>query len=62
MKQQEIAKKANTSQGYISELISTKKRPSWKIAKALAEATNTTPELWLEGSTEEIKEALATYN
>ncbi|MCF8025828.1 MAG: helix-turn-helix domain-containing protein [Desulfobacteraceae bacterium] len=57
--QKEIAEKAEISTGYLSELISVKKRPSWHTAKKLSQATNTDPVLWLEGKSEDIKEALS---
>lgn len=57
--QKKIALKTNISEGFLSELISAKKRPSWHTAKKLAKATNTNPVLWLEGSPEDIKLALS---
>ncbi len=51
---QKIARLTNASQSYVSKLLSGKRRPSYDKAKAFAEATNTTKELWLEGSPEQI--------
>jgi len=60
--QNEIANSVGVSDAFISMLISGKKRPSWKKAKMLAAFTGTKPELWLDGSPEEIKAALAGEN
>jgi len=54
----EIAKKANVSQSAFSNILSTRRRPSWKVAKRLAETTCTSPELWLEGTPKEIRAAV----
>ena len=54
-----IAKMTNISAGYLSEIINNKKRPSWSTAKRLAETTETSPELWLEGTREQIRAALS---
>jgi len=56
-----IAQKCSISQGFLSDIISNKRRPSWKTAKRLAKETNTSPELWLDGSTAEIQGALFGY-
>ena len=56
--QKRIAEKANISKGFLSELIATKKRPSWHTAKKLGSITKIDPVLWLEGSSEDIKTAL----
>lgn len=58
MKQMDLADKAGISDGYLSLIISGLRRPSWHNAKALAKATGTTPELWLEGSPDEIRAAV----
>lgn len=57
--QKEIAEKAKVSNGWLSTAIQAKKRPSWPVAKRLAEATNTSPVLWLEGTEAQIKGVLA---
>jgi transcriptional regulator with XRE-family HTH domain len=54
-----IANKAGVSQQLVSAIIRGKARPSWKTAKLLARATDTTPELWLDGSSDQIKAAVA---
>ena len=56
--QAHIAKSLEISEPFVSLLVNGVKRPSWKRAKQLAEITGTTPILWLEGSPEEIKQAL----
>lgn len=57
-----IANRVGISYAYISQLISCKRRPSWLIAKKLSATTATTPDLWLEGTSEEIKQALNNVN
>ena len=58
MKQTEIAKAAKTTQPAISNILSGRRRPSWKLAKRLAKATCTKPVIWLEGSPDEIRKAM----
>lgn len=58
----EIAKKAGITQGALSNILSGRRRPSWSVAKRLAQVTNTTPYLWLEGTPDEIKSALKILN
>lgn len=57
--QKKIAEKAGISPAFLSELISTKKRPSWHTAKKLSIVTHVDPVIWLEGSAKDIKEALS---
>ena len=54
-----IAKRADISAGYLSDIINTKRRPSWSTAKRLAEVTGTWPTLWLEADTRSIRAALS---
>lgn len=51
----QIAKQSGISQGFLSNIIAERRRPHYKTAKRLAEATGTTPELWLEGSEDEMR-------
>jgi len=53
--QKQIAGKAGISGAYLSQIVNGHRRPSWLTAKKISVITNTTPELWLEGSTEEIQ-------
>lgn len=53
-----LAKQLKVSPAYINYLVNTIKRPNWNRAKQLARITKTTPELWLDGSSEKIKAAL----
>jgi transcriptional regulator with XRE-family HTH domain len=55
-----IAEKIGVSPQFVSQLANCDKRPNWKRAKQLAAITNTTPELWLDGTKEQIREALST--
>jgi plasmid maintenance system antidote protein VapI len=57
-KQKHIAESAGISEPFLSMIINNDRRPSWPVAKRLAKATKTKPELWLEGTTESIKSAL----
>ena len=59
MRQQDIAEKARLSQSMLSMILSGRRRAGWKSAKSLANATGTDPVLWLEGSAEQIKEAIS---
>jgi plasmid maintenance system antidote protein VapI len=53
-----IAKKIDVSPQYVSQLVNCTKRPNWKRAKQIAEITGTTPQLWLDGTSEQIRSAL----
>lgn len=61
IKQTYIAQISGLHVSTISNIINGVRRPSWRSAKILAKATQTDPELWLEGSSEEIRAALSTY-
>jgi transcriptional regulator with XRE-family HTH domain len=54
----EIAVKAGISKAMVCQIFLGKKRAGWRSAKRLAEATQTDPVIWLEGSPEEIKNAI----
>jgi len=55
----QIAKSAGLSLPGLSNIVSGRRRPSWSLAKRLGEVTSTDPVLWLEGTPEEIKEAIS---
>ena len=55
MNQNEVAKKAEITGSMLSQILSGYKRPKWETAKRLAKVTGTKPELWLDGTPEEIK-------
>jgi len=58
-KQIEISRAANISQSALSNILNGRRTPSWKAAKRLSLAVpGTTPELWIEGTPEEIRAAL----
>lgn len=57
MTQDEAAKKAGVTQGFIS-LILTGKRRNYDVAKLLAELTKTEVALWMEGDEREKRDAL----
>lgn len=59
MTQTKIASIVGASQPYINQVVTTKKRPSWKMAKKLSSAVpGTTPILWLEGTPDQIRDAI----
>jgi plasmid maintenance system antidote protein VapI len=60
--QREIAAALGIKQGTLSNIITGRRRPSWKLAKRLSEATCTNPELWLEGSPQEMSKAIKFQN
>jgi DNA-binding XRE family transcriptional regulator len=49
MTQDKAAQKAEITQGYLSLIITGKRRPDWDLAKVLAEMTKTEVALWMEG-------------
>ena len=57
-KQYKLAENAGISPAMLSLILKGERRPSWKTAKRLAEVTDTKPELWLDGTPEEIKTVL----
>jgi transcriptional regulator with XRE-family HTH domain len=56
--QKQIAEMVGVSSSFVSQILSGIRRPSWPMAKALANATDTKPELWLDGEPAQIKEAI----
>ncbi len=58
LNQKTIAKKAGISEPFVSQIVNGKKRPTWTKAKKLADATTTNPELWLEGTPDQIRDAI----
>jgi len=55
-----IAKRLGVSRAFINYLVNGSKRPNWKRAKELSKITGSKPELWLEGTPEQIKTFLKT--
>jgi len=49
MTQNEAAKKAGITQGFLSLIVTGQRRPAWSLAKALAELTKTDVAVWMEG-------------
>lgn len=49
MKQTDLAKLVGCSDPHLSLILSGDKRPSWGLAKRLAAATKTKPEIWMDG-------------
>lgn len=58
MTQEEAAKKAAISQGYLSLIISGKRRPDWNLAKVLAGLFNTDVAVWMEGDEQAKRQAI----
>jgi transcriptional regulator with XRE-family HTH domain len=53
------AKQLGISQGFLSNILAGRRRPHYQKAKDLARRSGTTVELWLDGSPDEIRNALA---
>lgn len=53
-----IANRLGVSLTFINRLVNGSKRPNWKRAKELSKITGSSPELWLEGTPDEIKNFL----
>lgn len=60
--QQKIVDTVKISNAFLSQIINGHRRPSYRIGKKLAEATNTPLKLWMEGTSDEIKTALSKTN
>jgi len=58
MNQIKAAEKADITQGYLSLIITGKRRPDWDLAKILAEITKTDVALWMEGDEQKKRQAL----
>ena len=54
----EIAECAGVTTSFISAILKGKNRPSWKIANKISACTGTWPELWLEGSAQQMQQAI----
>jgi len=54
-----LARQIGISQGFLSNICLGRRRPHYKVAKKIAAVTQTDPVLWLEGTPEEIKNALS---
>ena len=50
--------KIGISQGFLSNILTGRRRPGYKMAKKIGVATRTSPILWLEGTPDEIRHAL----
>lgn len=60
--QTRLAGRINVSNAFLCQILKGKRRPSWSVAKRLAKATKTKPDLWLEAPPEKLKKAMATAN
>lgn len=58
MTQTKLARAAGISDAFLSQILSGVRRPGRITAKVLAEATGTTPELWLYSEPDEIRAAI----
>ena len=59
--QEYIARKAEITQGYLSNIISGKQRPGFDTAHKLFKVTHIMPELWLNGPPEKLQKAVLSY-
>ena len=57
--QKQLAKAIGKSQQFISLVLSGKRRPHYKTAIALERFTGISQKMWLEGSPDEIRAAIA---
>jgi transcriptional regulator with XRE-family HTH domain len=53
------AKELGISQGFLSNILAGRRRPHYQTAKELARRSGTSIELWMDGSPEDIRNALA---
>lgn len=58
MEPKTLSNKTGLALSSIYNIINARRRPSWAVAKRLAEVTGTSPELWLEGQPDQIRGAL----
>lgn len=56
--QKQIAEKAGITPAFLNAIIKQGARPAWKTAKRLATVTGTNPILWVEGSPQQIIDAI----
>jgi len=56
--QTEVARRADITDAFFSEILAGKKNPSWKTAKKLAKVLSwTSPVFWMESTSQERREA-----
>jgi len=60
--QTRLAKTINKTDGFISQILSGKRRPSWNVAKDLAAATGTTPNFWMDTAPDKLRDFLSAAN
>ena len=58
MTQDEAAKRAGITQGFVSLILTGQRRPDWNLAKTLAEMTKTDVAVWMEGDEQTKRDAL----
>lgn len=54
----EIVKEAGIAQSTLSNILNGRRRPSWGIAKRLASVTGSTPDIWMEGQTDVLRQII----
>jgi len=59
IRQYQIAQMAGISAPMLCEILNSKARPSWNTAKRLAEATGSSPDIWMEANPEELKNIIS---
>ena len=59
--QKQLAIKAKVTEGFISQVLNGYSRPSWPTAKRIAAASYTKPDLWMEGTPDEMKAAIVVW-
>ena len=58
--QTEFAQHVGTKQATLSNILSGRRRASWALAKKLAEATGTHPDIWMDQNLTAMRAALKT--
>ena len=54
-KQSDLAQAVGCTQSQISRYVNAQRRPPWATAKALGKETGTTPDLWMDGTREQLR-------
>ena len=56
--QKKIGEEVGIAQSTLSNILTGRKRPSWNVAKRLAGVTGSTPDIWMEGDTEILRQII----
>lgn len=56
-----LAARAQITVQWLSDITHGRGRPSWELAKTLAEITNSAPDIWMEGNIGAMQQAIVQY-